>query len=513
MHKVLALAVDVVLVVAASAVAVLLRQNFEIPLGDIPIHARLIAVTGVFAAILIPIIGLHRAVWRLSSRADYFRAVLTAFAIVTASVAFLFGLNRLEGIPRSMPILQWILISVALVSARVLFRTLHDRRRVQRFRSPSQESDLVPAAQSQNVLIVGLSYLTEAYLISINELAPSHIRVAGILGAKERHIGRLVASQPVLGTPEQVERIVDDLDIHGVKVSRLVVTVPFANLSQEAQDALLRLDHEGTAQLTLLVDDMVFGSSRVEHVRMPQGADASPGEDRMALRVNLRPTDIVTLSTRPYWTLKRAVDIAVSGGLLLILSPLMIVIGLLVGITMGFPVAFWQQRPGLRGRAFRVYKFRTMGGAYDGEGRRIPDEYRTHPVGAFLRLSRLDELPQLVNILRGDMSFVGPRPLLPRDQSDNFSARLLVRPGLTGWAQINGGRVISAEEKAILDVWYVCNASLWLDLRIMLSTVPMILNGERVLRTEIEKATCDLMENGILRGTLGGMGERDRSAA
>ncbi|NJL08643.1 MAG: sugar transferase, partial [Methylacidiphilales bacterium] len=114
--------------------------------------------------------------------------------------------------------------------------------------------------------------------------------------------------------------------------------------------------------------------------------------------------------------------------------------------------------------------------------------------GHLLRRTRLDELPQLFSILLGHMSFVGPRPLLPVDQPAGHSARLLVRPGLTGWAQIKGGRIISAEDKAALDVWYVRNASLALDLRILLGTIPMVLFGERVAEDAIAQAWRELQE-------------------
>ena len=122
------------------------------------------------------------------------------------------------------------------------------------------------------------------------------------------------------------------------------------------------------------------------------------------------------------------------------------------------------------------------------DGRRLPDTHRVSNIGRFMRRTRLDELPQLINIIRGDMSFVGPRPLLPQDQPKASAARLLVRPGLTGWAQIVGGRDIPPEDKAALDLWYVRNASLLLDLRIFARTIPIILFGERISQSLIERA-------------------------
>ena len=139
-----------------------------------------------------------------------------------------------------------------------------------------------------------------------------------------------------------------------------------------------------------------------------------------------------------------------------------------------------------------MYKFRTMRAAHDKHWKRIPDDQRSSAVGRILRHTRLDELPQLYNVLVGDMSFVGPRPLLPHDQHPDYAARLSVRPGITGWAQVNGGRIISAPDKWILDIWYVQNASLLLDFKIILRTVKMVLFGDRINTEAVRQARSDL---------------------
>ena len=182
----------------------------------------------------------------------------------------------------------------------------------------------------------------------------------------------------------------------------------------------------------------------------------------------------------------------VAAVLLITLSPLFLFVGFLVAADVGLPLVFWQQRPGLRGRPFKLYKFRTMDDAYNSDGQRKYDQVRASPVGEFLRRSRFDELPQLLNILKGEMSLVGPRPLLPVDQPIDSRSRLLVRPGLTGWAQIKGGRKISPADKAALDMWYVRNMSLALDLKILLGTVPIVIFGERVAETTIAHARRDV---------------------
>jgi lipopolysaccharide/colanic/teichoic acid biosynthesis glycosyltransferase len=173
------------------------------------------------------------------------------------------------------------------------------------------------------------------------------------------------------------------------------------------------------------------------------------------------------------------IDAAAAAVAIVCLAPIVLMVGFLVMLDAGHPAIFWQQRPGARGWPFRLYKFRTMAAAHDSEGRRLSDAERLSPVGRFLRDTHLDELPQLYNILIGEMSFVGPRPLLPSDQSPAFATRLAVRPGLTGWAQIKGGRELSASDKAALDVWYVRNASLRMDLQIISATVRTIWGKDR----------------------------------
>jgi lipopolysaccharide/colanic/teichoic acid biosynthesis glycosyltransferase len=221
------------------------------------------------------------------------------------------------------------------------------------------------------------------------------------------------------------------------------------------------------------------------------GVDPGAAQARPAgLRVDDR--DLEAMARRPYWLIKRGLDMALSALALILVSPLLVLITLLIAARMGRPVLFWQRRPGMGGKPFHVLKFRTMRAEVDANGNRLTDAERTDGLGNWLRRSRLDELPQLINILRGDMSIVGPRPLLPRDLAEGHTSRLVVRPGLTGWAQVVGGRAISAEDKAALDIWYVYSASMALDLRIMLKTIPMVLFGEKVDHEAVASTLNDL---------------------
>ena len=176
-------------------------------------------------------------------------------------------------------------------------------------------------------------------------------------------------------------------------------------------------------------------------------------------------------------------DRAIAALLLLLFSPISIVVAIVVGIRMGTPIVFTQMRPGKNSQIFTVYKFRTMTGDCDAEGNLLSDEDRLIPLGQFLRKASLDELPQLWNVLMGDMSFVGPRPLLVRyleRYSPEQARRHDVRPGITGWAQVNGRNALTWDEKFRLDLWYVDNWSLWLDLKILLLTVKKVIKQEGI---------------------------------
>lgn len=180
---------------------------------------------------------------------------------------------------------------------------------------------------------------------------------------------------------------------------------------------------------------------------------------------------------------KRLLDVTLSLLSLLLLWPLFILIGLLVRYKLGAPILFHQQRPGLSGKPFVLLKFRSMADEYDESGNLLSDSERLTRFGRLLRSTSLDELPELVNILRGEMSLVGPRPLL-MDYLDRYTPeqarRHTVKPGLTGWVQVNGRNALSWEEKFALDIWYVDNLSFLLDLKILYLTVSQVVKREGI---------------------------------
>ncbi|MBW4637296.1 MAG: sugar transferase [Gloeocapsa sp. UFS-A4-WI-NPMV-4B04] len=187
--------------------------------------------------------------------------------------------------------------------------------------------------------------------------------------------------------------------------------------------------------------------------------------------------------TRYSRLVKSILDRLVAAIALLLFSPLLLLAAIAIYIRMGNPILFAQPRPGKDGRIFTFYKFRTMTNQCDSEGNLLPDAQRLTALGKFLRQMSLDELPQLWNVLKGDMSFVGPRPLLVEYlnlYSPEQARRHEIKPGITGWAQINGRNTITWEEKFNLDVWYIDHWSLWLDLKILLLTVWKVLQREGI---------------------------------
>lgn len=181
--------------------------------------------------------------------------------------------------------------------------------------------------------------------------------------------------------------------------------------------------------------------------------------------------------------MKRSFDLLISAILLVLLGPVLIIVALAICAVMGWPILFFQTRPGLNGRPFEIIKFRTMMKIFDENDNFLSDEKRLTALGRFLRSTSMDEIPELWNVIKGDMSLVGPRPLLmeylPLYSKEQYR-RHEVRPGMTGWAQINGRNAISWEEKFRLDVWYVDNQSFWLDLGVLFRTLKKVFLREGI---------------------------------
>ena len=476
------LTVDLVIVALASIAALGLRENFAIAEDRWVAFAPHLALTLAVAGPTLVFFELDRSVWRFSGLADYVRAGIASLLIVAGATVLSFILNRLEGVARSLPALQVLLIVMGLVGVRVLSRVMHARRR-----SSTHAPVALPEA-GDTVLIVGWSPLVDLFVRSASEFGSDRLHIAGILSPRPNHVGRLVHAVKVLGTPEEADKVIANLDVHGVHVGRIVVATSMDRLSDEARRVLREIESTTEIHLEFIAERLGISATTARPTprRMP-----SDTREARAFAIQ-QEASFEPLLHRPYWRAKRFVDAAVASALIVLLAPVIFLAALIVACDVGLPVLFKQQRPGRRGSRFTLLKFRTMGPSHDAAGLRIPDDARISRVGKFMRRTRLDELPQLFNILVGDMSFVGPRPLVAREQSPEIVARLLVRPGLTGWAQVYGGRTVSVADKVALDLWYVRHASFLLDLRILVATLPLVIFGERVNGEIVRLAWQDL---------------------
>ncbi len=491
------LILDVFLMCFATLLAFVLRENFEVSPDRLSQAAIYILATAVASVIVFFAVGTNRTVWRFMTLVDYLRVAEAVVLIIFGAVSATFIYNRLDGLARSLPVLQALSGVALLVAARVLHRLSHERH--QQRKASATFLQFAKGETQATVLVVGITPVAEAYLRAAAEFVPGHIKIAGLVGRTGRHVGRLVARCPVLGVPEDIEDILDRLDVHGVTIDRIVVATAFQSLKADQRSALLQVERSRAIALQFLAEDMgLDGGSEQSSPNAGRGRAAAASD----LCFEIEPAELQEIAQRRYWTAKRAIDCLAAATALVIFWPLMAIAAVFVAATMGSPVLFWQQRPGLGGRPIRLYKFRTMRDAHDANGRRLSDAERVSRIGNLMRRLRLDELPQLLNVIRGEMAIIGPRPLLPCDQSDKYRARLLVRPGVTGWAQVVGGRDISPEDKAALDIWYVRNASLALDLEIAARTIPMVFLGERISRPLIDRAWRELSEGGILKGDL-----------
>lgn len=498
MRRLLSLFLDLLLIALSTVAALALRDNFHMTTDSLVRIVPHILTTLIVAAPTFVLIQQDRLIWRLSGLSDYVRIVFAIVVIILTSTMIGFTFRRLDGVSRSLPVMQGIVMIFALVGVRVLTREYHAWRRRGR-KSPPPADAILQARDC--VLVVGVNRIAELYLESVAEFASDRIVIAGLLGRSERHNGRMVQQQRILGMPQDVGRVLKELELHGLFVTRIVIAMEFQRLPQEAQDALLAIARGTDIEL-----DFFAERTRI----VPRGGDGSMGDGghhRAALpsekqTFSFGESRLRQLGERRYWTAKRAIDMTVAALLFPFVAAIIMIVGLMLALQIGFPISFWQMRPGRNGQPFKVFKLRTMGDGIDKDGFRRPDTDREFALGRFLRRTRLDELPQMYNILIGQMSFVGPRPLLPEDQANACSARLLVRPGLTGWAQVHGGRGIGALDKAALDIWYVENASLWLDIQTVAWTVPMLLFGERMNERRIRQAWRDLKAAGIYDGPL-----------
>jgi lipopolysaccharide/colanic/teichoic acid biosynthesis glycosyltransferase len=406
------------------------------------------AVSAVCSILVFLLFRLEEGVSRYFSVHDALNICKAVGVGEVLTIIALFAMTRLEGIPRSAPIIHALLLAVGLVTARFLVR----------MRAREGGPEVRQDAVLEHIVMIGATRFTALYIKFLDACDGGRRRVVAVLDTNPSMIGRSIAGVRIAGTPQQLQSIIDEYVLHGIEIDRVLVGGERDCLAEEELQEISRVCR--TRQIGLSFVPQLIGLNKLK-----------PKRDDFFVREDYRPPFVVPR----YFRLKYVLESCAALTLIVALLPLFIGIAAIVLLEIGSPALFWQQRIGARGRRFLLYKFRTMRAPFDRNGNVIPSEQRLTRVGRLLRETSLDELPQLFNVLVGDMSLIGPRPLLPEDQPANSVVRLLVRPGITGWAQINGRKDVTPAEKEQLDEWYIRNGSLGLDLRIAFTTLKIVM--------------------------------------
>jgi lipopolysaccharide/colanic/teichoic acid biosynthesis glycosyltransferase len=391
--------------------------------------------------------------------------------VVSALITFvvLFAATRLEGIPRSTLIDLALLLASGFISVRIFTRVTADNRW-----EAHQEN-----IATEHIIILGANSRASLYIKLLQMCSSSNRPVVAVLDARKEMFGRAIEGVRIVGAPEQLDAIVQEYSVHGIEIGRVIVAGETDLISSTQMSEIARV-----CESRLIAFDFLPQLLGLEGVKT-----RSEGSQFQIERCRG-----ITLSRYFIW--KRGIDFCLALAGIIVLLPLFSVVSILVLLDSGFPVLFWQQRVGRYGAGFLLYKFRTLCPPFDWRGKLVPPEERLSWSGRMLRDKSLDELPQLLSVLIGDMSLIGPRPLLPEDQPADPSVRLMVRPGITGWAQVNGGKLLNAEEKDKLDEWYVRNASFWVDLRVLWKTVQIVLLGARSEEAAADKREIESRRTG-----------------
>jgi lipopolysaccharide/colanic/teichoic acid biosynthesis glycosyltransferase len=408
---------------------------------------------------------------RYFSAGDAIEVVKACLISVSIAGAFLFTFTRMEETPRSVPLLHFFILAGGLIAGRSIARI---RRSVRDARQPEVMSGPV-----ENIIIIGMSRLAWFYTKLVEDFCADDSQVVALLDERPKFQHRSVNGHLIAGSPLHIFKIFDEYALHGVEINKIAIAIPVAEISGDAWIEINRLAKERSIELDILPERLFLSTP----------ARRSPPQAQVR-------QELTEYTGRPIWKLKRLLDVLLSAFVMIAIAPVAATVAILVLLDVGHPVVFWQQRVGRLGRSLHVYKFRTMKAPFDKAGALVPEDRRLSRIGRLLRATRLDEIPQLWNIFTGGMSIVGPRPLLPVDQPKGFSVRLSVSPGLTGLAQICGGKSITVEEKDALDELYVKHNSLLLELKIMLLTAWVMVGGDRRNEQLIAAALAEKHDHG-----------------
>lgn len=375
--------------------------------------------------------------------------VLASLSTAALTAVCAFSLDRLDYVPRSVPLIHLLVQCALMLGGRAIATR----------RQGSTGGYLSRYSVESHMLLIGANDFALSYLKVLDAFNVDRTNIVAILDHNPKLFGRALLGHPIIGPPPAIARVICEYEVHGVEITRVLISENRPkrddNLWRETEKYCL----SSGIELKYLSD--VLGFQLGEGVENEEGEQEPEG------------------GPKGYRLIKRTFDLCMSIAMAIAISPLVTLIAVGIIIDLGWPIIFWQKRIGHHGRPFLIFKFRTLRAPYDQQGNFVAEDRRTSRFGSLLRRTQLDELPQLWNIVCGEMSFVGPRPLLPIDQPKGSQLRLLMKPGITGWAQINGGKQVTAEEKGLLDEWYVRHASALLDIGIILRTFGIVLFGDR----------------------------------
>lgn len=440
---------------AAAAAAPLLALWFRDPdwhADSIILLAPYVVLALGFSLVFLLNFRIGQILPRFQSRRDLLQVAKCAAAATAFTAMATFSLSRLEFIPRSLPLLHCLILFSLLAGWRAVFAAVAWKRTT---------SAAARAGCRSAMLIVGVNATTSLYIRLLKSAAGSRPDIVGLFDDDRRLHGSTVEGHLILGGVERCEAVMAELASHGVFVDRIMI----AHMDVAGQ-AAARVKLETLCEAKGIALDVL-----ADRLGLAGAGDASEEVDPVAEQA-------AHASSHRYLRRRRHADVVLAALALLVAAPVLVIVALAIRVRLGAPVSFWQQRVGLGGQPIVVHKFRTFAPAVDAEGRLLSDSERASRLGAFLRATRLDELPQLLDVVAGRMSLIGPRPLLPIDLPAECAVRQSVLPGLTGWAQVHGGKAVDADEKNALDEWYVEHASPATDLRIVWLTLRIMLAGD-----------------------------------
>lgn len=440
-------ALDAFCALAAPLLALCLSNAIALSAAHASVAVAYCAISFVLSLIAFLLFRLHDGMARYLSVHEALDILKASVFSQTLTIVALFTITRLDGIPRSTPIYQALILAMALIGIRALAQALQNGSLV---------TDSRDDGARENIILIGATHRSSLYIQLLDSISQGERKVIALLDDRPKLIGRTMAGVRILAPPHYLKSVIDEFEVHGIHTDRVIIGD----------------EKHGLAEAELKEIEEVCDQNEIKLDFLPQlmGLDELP-PTAVNETTEQAPTPAPNVELPRYFKYRQVFDSLASLVLIVAFCPLLLIAAGLVLLDVGPPVLFWQQRLGQGGRRFLLHKFRTQRAPYDWRGNPIADRNKLSVTGRVMRQTRLDEFPQLLNILVGDMALIGPRPLLPEDQPADPAIRLMVRPGITGWAQVNGGKFLTPQEKNQYDEFYVRNASLWFDLRILLMTL------------------------------------------